>query len=316
MSVLTLILPLSTNCEYEQLLESFTESVNNILHSQVFSQKAEKNEALINIVSEHKGDNFVLYIKPNLPQFELIKHGDALYKAVAEWLAAYIVQQHEKQLLHQAIRKKGFTQPDIIQKIETYCQSILNHEQWDGLSRIYTEVDRKRRINKIVHELHQFFSYEVICQLEGLLAFRLRPYKKEIKDIVDYACDEYVMNQQYEEFISLLKYFVQIQECKIDIVHIIQEDRGIQLYDEQLKPIVLNDYEDRIVVDMLENEINLEDSVISHLVAVSPKKIVIHPSAKEWYETKTLKSIFADRVEVCNSCHLCMTPSSEILPIH
>src|SRR5690606_34527978 len=160
------------------------------------------------------------------------------------------------------------------------------------LSRIYTEVDRKRRINKIVHELYQYFSNEVVCQLEGILAFRLRPYKKEIKDIVEYACDEYILNQQYEEFISLLKYFVQIQECKIDVLHMIQAERGLVLYDEQLNSIIVNHYQDRMVVHMLETEINIEDSVISHLVAVTPKKIILHHCPKELYETKTVRSIF------------------------
>lgn len=316
MSVLTLILPLTRQLELEQLGENINESISNNLHSLNLLTKDQHTTSLVNLVSEHDNNNVVIHFKPILPGFDLVKHGDALYKAAAEWLATYIVQHYEEVLLKQAIRRKGFTQNETIQRIETYCQSILNHEQWDGLSRIYTEVDRKRRINKIVHELYQYFSYEVVCQLEGILAFRLRPYKKEIKDIVDYACDEYILNQQYEEFISLLKYFVQIQECKIETVHIIQDDHKLELYDENFNSIVINDYEERIVVDMLEAEINIEDLVISHLVAVSPKKIILHHQSKELYETKTVKNIFAERIETCSGCHLCCAKNSEIVPFN
>lgn len=322
MSVLTLILPLASHTELKQLTANFSESIMGHLHSLSSIHTDEKqaqptmNKPLVNIVTEHQNDHLIIHIKPNLPGFELNIHGEALYKATAEWLAAYILQHYEHTLLQQAIRKRGFTDQESIQKIESYCQSILNHEQWEGLSRLYTEVDRKRRINKIVHELYQFFSYEVVCQLEGILAFRLRPYKKEIKDIVEYACDEYILNQQYEEFISLLKYFVQIQECKIDTVHVMQDDRGLELYDEHFNSVSVNDYEERIVVDMIETEINIEDSVISHLVAVSPKKIILHMDSKDVYETKTVKSIFSERIELCHGCHLCRSKNSEMLPFN
>lgn len=316
MSVLTLILPLTRQIDSDQLVHDFDTHLTSSLHSLYPTSKSNKPTSFIKLVTEHHNDNLVINIKPVLPSFELEKHSDDLYRAAAEWLATYIVHYYENELLKLAIKRRGFSNLDTINKIETYCQSILNHEHWEGLSRTYTEVDRKRRINKIVHELYSYFSAEVVCQLEGLLAFRLRPYKKEITDIVDYACDEYVLNQQYEEFISLIKYFVQIQECKIETVHIIQDEHGLELYDEHFNTIVVNDYEERIVVDMLETEINIEDSVISHLVAVSPNKIILHHHTKELYETKTVRSIFSDRIEMCDGCHLCKAKSSEMLPFN
>ena len=51
-----------------------------------------------------------------------------------------------------------------------------------------------------------------------------------------FAVDEYVMDQQYQEFISLLKYFVRMQEVKLPIVHVLHKGGSeFALYDEQFR---------------------------------------------------------------------------------
>ena len=57
------------------------------------------------------------------------------------------------------------------------------------------------------------------------MTFRLQSYEQELREMAEYAVDEFMLDQQYEEFVSLLKYFVYFQEPKMPLVHVIHKGR-------------------------------------------------------------------------------------------
>ena len=138
-----------------------------------------------------------------------------------------------------------------------------------------------------------------------MVRFRLLRYTEHLRGIVEYAIDEYTADKQYEEFISLLKYFVYIQEAKIPAAHLIH--RGAHQFDllnEKMEPIETKQL-DQFVVEMIDKEINYEDMIVSTLITVSPQHVYIHTRNPDMQVIRTIQQIFEDRAAVCTSCPLC-----------
>ena len=123
-----------------------------------------------------------------------------------------------------------------------------------------------------------------------------------------------MVEKEYNEFIKLLKYFVEMQESKIDEINIIIEKNGDYTIQDKkghdIMEILVND-----VSELKSNKnINIEDVLISGLITNCPLKIKIHCQEncnnKELIET--IKNVFLDRVVFCNSCKICNSRKNEM----
>lgn len=250
-----------------------------------------------------------------LPHFQLKTDGSFLYKSAASGIAEYVVSQLEPSLISGIIQKKyrGNSSADAV-VIEKYCHDLLHGKEWESLGSRFQEADRIRRKGKIAEEIEQFLEVETELNIIGLLTFRLRAYRNELTEIVEYALDEYVLDKQYQEFISLLKYFVQLQESKVPLVHLMHKGgHDFMLYNESFKTLEPKPPSDRIVAEMLETEMNIEDMVISSLISVSPKQIMIHTRHPDMQVVRTIETIFDSRVKVCVKCPSCSSTLDELI---
>ncbi len=69
--------------------------------------------------------------------------------------------------------------------------------------------------------------------VEGFIRFRMREFMKYISAIGDIAVEEYLIKKDQDEFIRVLKYFIDTQEEKIDLLKVhIMEDNTFVLYDK------------------------------------------------------------------------------------
>ena len=71
--------------------------------------------------------------------------------------------------------------------------------------------------------------------IDGFVNFRLTDYIKELGDIADKAVEEYIAEREYNEFIKLLRYFVEIQESKLDTINIIPSEEGSYFLIDSMK---------------------------------------------------------------------------------
>jgi len=250
-----------------------------------------------------------------LPQFQLKADGPFLYKSAAGAVAEYVISHMEPGLLSSIIRKKYQGNPSMdAVVIEKYCHDLLHGKEWEGLGHRFQEADRARRKGKIADEIEKYLEVETELNLSGLLTFRLRSYRKELTEIVEYALDEYVLDKQYQEFISLLKYFVQLQESKVPLVHLVHKGgHDFMLYNESFQTLEPKPPSDRIVAEMLETEMNIEDMVISSLISVSPKQIMIHTRNPDMQVIRTIETIFDNRVKICVKCPSCSSTLDEVV---
>ncbi|MOA34458.1 YtxC-like family protein [compost metagenome] len=123
-----------------------------------------------------------------------------------------------------------------------------------------------------------------------------------------------MLDKQYQEFISLLKYFVCLQDTKVAMVHLLHKGgHDFMLYDESFKPLNPNPPSDKLVAEMLETEMNIEDMVISSLISVSPRHITVHTRQPDMQVIRTIETIFDQRVSVCESCASCSRNLDELV---
>ena len=144
--------------------------------------------------------------------------------------------------------------------------------------------------------------------LDGFVNFRLKEYMRDLEDVVDKGVDDFLMDREYREFIRLLRYFVDIQEPKLNTVHVIVGfDNKYTLLDDAKREIT-NECIQEYVNEIAEGEINYDDLLVSSLITFAPRKIIIHCTGqfrnKELMET--IKNVFLGRVLICQGCEICM----------
>lgn len=256
-----------------------------------------------------------IVIIPQMPQFQLLQHGMPIYEAVAFAIGQYIVEHCESGIIHSLLRQRCRHTKLVPEKVAMYCYNILNNDPWEPFGKKFTEQDRARRRNKIVDELNEYCMTHTFLDVTGYMQFRMQSYKQELREVIEYAIDEYALDQQYEEFMTLLKYFVQLQETKIELVHLVQQEgSSFILCDEDMQPLELKHEHDKIVAEMLETEINIEDIVISSLISASPQKIIVHAKHHDYQVVRTVKAIFAERAHLCSTCPICRQSRDERVP--
>ncbi|WP_346888737.1 putative sporulation protein YtxC [Clostridium sp. UBA1056] len=145
--------------------------------------------------------------------------------------------------------------------------------------------------------------------IKGFIDFRVKELMIDIYIIVEKIVENYMIEKEYNEFISLLKYFIEVQESKVEKVDLYIGRRGDSYI---LKDEFGNDMMETLLNDLCENknilEVSQDDLVISGLITMSPKTIVIHSASrcKNKELINTIEKVFEDRVYHCNGCNECL----------
>jgi putative sporulation protein YtxC len=227
---------------------------------------------------------------------------EAALTEMSEVLSHFLIREKEKAWLERLIRREfDYYADEDIRAILAYCLQLLEESERaiDGEGRW------AGRAGKIAREIKSFLAAERSMNLEGFVRFRLRDYLNDLREVVEYAVDEFILDRQYQEFIALLKYFVFVQEAKIPMAHLIHKGNyDFVLLDERLMPIETNRMEG-LVLEMVEQDLNFEDMIVSTLITVSPAKIRIHTHESGMQVIRTIGQIFEGRTEVCSHCAVC-----------
>lgn len=160
---------------------------------------------------------------------------------------------------------------------------------------------RATRKNRIIKSIFEYLDSEVEFNIEGFVNFRLNQYLNELNDILERALELFVAEREYNEFIRLLRYFVEIQECKVATVHLFQSQDGRYMLCDEDRNHISGEYYDELKTELIDEAINYDDLLISTLITVSPQRIVIHDV--ECFKNKelvqTIMNVFTDRISLC-----------------
>jgi putative sporulation protein YtxC len=222
-------------------------------------------------------------------------------ETVGDIMAEFLLDHAEDVLLEGILKRgreyKGEDTADMV----GYCKQIMNEE--DSTEEQH---GRKRRRKLLAQDLVHCFLSEPVMNVDGFLQFRLVKYREELRDIIEYARDEFMMDQQYKEFIALLKYFVYIQDSKIPEAHLIHKGgHEFILLNGQLKPIDTDQLDTTFKVEFLDKDYSFEDLIVSTLITIAPERIYIHTRDPGVAVIKTISQIFENRSEMCGYCGIC-----------
>lgn len=210
---------------------------------------------------------------------------------IVDEITDLIIDIIENKLLRKYIIKKySLESSEEIQKIYIYALNIFKNKEFIIKQSLYQKV-------------YDYILNEEYINIEGFVKFRMKEFNNYISTIVDLAWEEYFIKKDQDEFINVLKYFVDAQKEKLELLRIhIKEDNSFILYDKYGNEIdSINDEE--IMNIMIKENLNYEDFLMSNLLTLCPGKIEIidslnNNSSKEIIEI--IKSIFGDKVSYIN----------------
>lgn len=208
---------------------------------------------------------------------------------VCEGITSLIISIMKDKLLKEYVLK-NYSDTYEYDKDEIYIYSLEIFNQKEPFIR---DTILTRVYNYILNNDH--------LNIDGFVKFRIKEFMKYIPAIGDIAVEEYLIKKDQDEFIDVLKYFIDIQEEKIDLLRVhITTDNYFILYDKDGNRIDSTDDEE-IVNMVIKENLNYEDFLISTLLTLCPKKIEIldsmnSNSSKEIIDT--IKSIFVGKVSV------------------
>lgn len=197
-----------------------------------------------------------------------------------------------------------FLRYDEIKQIKPMIQEALLSE---GAISDPSMVYYMNRKNCIIDKITRCIEENNEINIRGFLTFRTKELKVDLECIADKVVEKYMVEKEYNEFIKLLKYFVEVQESKVDEVNILIEKNGnYYLRDENG-----NDLIGSMIMELPEVKFdckeNQEELIISTLITSAPKKVIIHcvEHCKNKELIQTISKVFVNRVYYCDKCTAC-----------
>ncbi|MEW6724946.1 MAG: putative sporulation protein YtxC [Bacillota bacterium] len=229
---------------------------------------------------------------------------------LANALSDVIVNDWEKRYIDRLLKVNySYFTPDEQAVIKELADQQLDRGYGIETKRALARIDRKGRI---FERLKSFLENVDELVMEGFIAFRCKDYLVEVEDALDHAIDDFMLEKEYKEFIRLLKYFVDVQEPKIDEVHVIYGGPNLFRLVDSHDNVISNEYLEEIVVEMVDSDINYEDLLISALITIAPRRITLHcpGDLKRSEGIQTIVNVFTGRVTFCRGCKLCQPGQS------
>ncbi|WMJ81106.1 putative sporulation protein YtxC [Clostridium sp. MB40-C1] len=254
------------------------EYINNGIHFiKIFCDDSDFNEKLVN--------KFSFYL------------ANILYKIVVEEYCCEEIQNFLNETYF-------FLKYDDMKEIANTSYRILNDEDRElDEDKIYC-LNKK---NDIIEKIQECIKENNEINIEGFITFRMKKLTEDLESIVNKVAEKHMVEKEYDEFIKLLKYFVEVQESKIEEVNIIIKENGEYIITDKKNKDIMKEMLTDIMDSKYTENVSTEDLIISGLITYSPKNIVIHHvdncTNKEIIDT--IRKVFEDRVKFCDECSKC-----------
>lgn len=218
---------------------------------------------------------------------------------LADILTNCIISFYEEKLIERLINFNYFYF-DVYEKlkIKEKCLNLLYSDDIDDFC------FRKDTLWLCVYNyLHEY--KKVI--LQGFVDFRLSSYIKSLDYVTDLCVNKFIIEREYNEFIELLKLYIQSKSSSNHIIHLIYINKDSILLDEN-KNVIPTSEENLNAKYLSDISFSSNDYTLNTLLSILPKKIYIHLVSDDDNEfIQTLKLIFEDRIQICTDCNICKT---------
>jgi putative sporulation protein YtxC len=231
-----------------------------------------------------------------LPREKVEEKKDRLRLIIADTLSNMIMDDMQSIIVQRIIQNEYFY-------FERKDQDRILRDalaiMWGGRNPIVNaETIREQWRYRIWDRLMDHLETNDELVFDGFITFRLKDFIGELEDAVERAVDDLLIENEYNEFIKLLQYFVEIQDPKMDEVHVLQqEDKRYVLLDSDFK-VIHNEMLEQLAREITDKEISHDDLLISSLITIAPCKITIHEydKIKNIELLNTISNVFTGKV--------------------
>jgi putative sporulation protein YtxC len=260
----------------------FIKNIKDGLHAFIKNEVVELSLASDRLIIDIKETiNFETEIKPFL----------------TEVLKKHVIEAKEEVWLLDIIKDVFFyDDPQEQAEILAMAKSILSGERLD-----LPNVKKLFLTEKLIdNAFKDFITKDSKFCYESFLTFRLRGYFDRLIDCVEMAIDEFQLEQEYQNLVENLRYYLKKRTSKLTCVHLVI-DSNFTFYDEYLNKLPaekLEEYLDRSII--FEKGIPIQEMVISPLVSIAPKVIHIYSDELDKGVIHSIRNIFQERVKLYN----------------
>nr|WP_236838609.1 putative sporulation protein YtxC [Caldalkalibacillus salinus] len=219
-------------------------------------------------------------------------------------MAEYLIEHFEQEYIHHLIKSEyGFTDEQERDFIYSCChQELFLHDKHKGRD----EWKVAKRKNNVYKKLIEVARDGDPFNLEGILRFRLTEYTEDLCQTIEYAINELVVEQDYREFIHILRQFLTAQNPKIAFIHLYHvEDKQFIFYNEEGVPLT-EETINGILENWVDPSVHHDDIMMSTLISIAPKRLIVHTHQPQHNIVQTLKHIFQHRMSICTKCQDCL----------
>lgn len=253
-------------------------------------------------------DNFFPLEKADYFCFDTVKtkEGESRYSFVvklktavkatvfAEKLAKWLLLKYKHNIIKDVLKERFISfSPEETAKIIENTENSLKF-----FDKVYGE-------KLIVKKITNFFMTNQTLNINGFLRFRIKEYRRAVEMFLFEAIEELQVKNEYNEFIELLKAYIDSCSSLIDFIHIKTDISGKILFYDFKKTEILFETENKDSIEIFSTR---DDLVMNILISLAPKRILWHTNSRypDLKIFNTLKEIFGDRISLCNGCELCI----------
>ena len=222
---------------------------------------------------------------------------DLFIKRISSILFFLVIDELEESLLNKLIFRNYFYFDSSERKeILNLCFDINAND----FSYIFD-----KKLNCVQNSFYEYLSENKSLVLDGFINFRLYGYMNILDNIVTESVNQYVVEKEYNEFISLLRLYINSQNSNCNLVHLIYLKNESILLNENKE--IINISKDIFNAKYLSDiSFSSNDFTLNSLLTLLPKNIYIH--IIDCYTDEfitTLQSIFENKITICQDCSIC-----------
>lgn len=208
------------------------------------------------------------------------------------FISNLIITIYERILIKKIIKKNYFYFSDYEQlQISNISSSIIDDNSQSKDDLVFISV-------------YDYIKNNPSMILSGFINFRLKDYIEVLEYLVDLSVNNFIINREYDKFITLLRDYINSEPSKIDVINLVYLNQEAILLDKNKKiiPIDNNIVDSKYLSDI---SFSNNDYVLNTVLNLLPNKLYVHVLSQEDEFLKTLKNIFSNKISICYDCEIC-----------
>jgi putative sporulation protein YtxC len=180
-------------------------------------------------------------------------------------------QLKEKKIMAKILEEKFFYTEEIERnQIISIAQEMFSHEFRKNKKKM------RKALLKFFTELPQSFSFDAFLQ------FRIKTYGSNLLQVVEYAIDEYKLEQDYQNYVNELQQKMKESVETLPMIHFFHSDIfEVYTHEKQLIAVYTE-----------------KDEIINKVVQIGPKEIFLYTEYLDHPIIVTMLNVFQERIHI------------------